>query len=76
MEDATSKRCKTYNAVVMSTSKGLKIVSLLNLAQENAETLVNITKEIFKEIANVLGRVDGNDEIEIAVPFNKRHNVR
>ena len=66
MEDATSKRRKTYNAVVISTSKGLKNVSLPNLAQENAETLVDITKETFNEIANVLGRVDGNDEMEIA----------
>ena len=59
MEDATSKRRKTYNAVVISTSEGLKIVGLPSLAKEDAETLVGITKDTFYEIANVMGRLEG-----------------
>ena len=42
MEDATSKQRKTYNAVVISTSEGLKNVSFPSLAKEDAETLVSI----------------------------------
>ena len=38
MEDATGKRRRTYNAVVISTSKGLHNLGLPNLASENAET--------------------------------------
>ena len=59
MEDVTSKRRKTYNAVVISTSEGLKNVSLPSLAKEDAETLVGIAKDTFYEIANVMGRLEG-----------------
>ena len=59
MEDVTSKRRKTYNAVVISTSEGLKNVSLPSLAKEDAETSVSITKDTFDEIADVMGRLEG-----------------
>ena len=58
MEDATSKRRKTYNAVVISISEGLKNVSLPSLAKEDAETLVGIARDTFYEIANVMGRLE------------------
>ena len=61
-EDATSKHCKTYNAVIIGTSEGLKNVNLPGLVKEDAETLVGITKDVFKEIASVMARLDNISE--------------
>ena len=46
-EDATSKHCKTYNAVIIGTSEGLKNVNLPGLV---------------KEIASVMARLDNISE--------------
>ena len=61
-EDATSKCCKTYNEVILGTSEGLKNVNLPCLVKEDAETLVDITKDAFKEIASVMARLDNTSE--------------
>ena len=71
LEDATSKRRKTYNAVVIGTSEGLKQISLPNLARENAETLVEITKESFDEVASVLSELEGGEQVDIAKEMYK-----
>ena len=61
-EYATSKCCKTYNAVILGTSEGLKNVNLPGLVKEDAGTLVDITKDAFKEIASVTARLDNTSE--------------
>ena len=66
LEDATSKKRRTYNAVVIGTSEGLKTINLPTLVTEDSETLVNITKAAFDEVSCVLAKLEGKTAIDVS----------
>ena len=47
---------------LIGTSEGVKNVNFPRLLKEDAETLVDMTKDAFKEIASVVARLDNTSE--------------